>query len=148
MGLMDKLKAAKNAVTGGAASVSLEIGPAQRGQAVAMKITATAKANLKAKRVYILVRAVEEAMVEDYDTGRGRETVRGEHVSHQLEVEVAGETAMAEGETASWSAEVPLPMGVGPSYHGRIIRHVWRAQAGLDTPGNDPDSGWIEFTVN
>ena len=84
MGLMDKLKAAKNAVTGGAASVSLEIGEAKRGEVVNMKITAVAKANLSAKKVYILVRAVEEAAVEDYDTRRGRETVRCEYVSHEL----------------------------------------------------------------
>ena len=43
MGLMDKLKAAKNAVTGGAANVTLEIGDAVRGETVNMKITATAR---------------------------------------------------------------------------------------------------------
>jgi hypothetical protein len=148
MGLMDKLKAAKNAVTGGAANVTLEIGQAARGEVATMKITATAKANLNAKKVYIIVRAVEEAVVEDYDTGRGRETVRGEHVSHEMTVDVAGQTEMTEGQTQSWDAQVQLPAGAGSSYHGRIIRHVWKAQAGLDTVGNDPDSGWIEFTVN
>jgi hypothetical protein len=148
MGFFDKIKAAKNAITGGAANVSLEIGEGQRGQPVSLRITANAKANLDAKRVYVIVRALEEAVIENYQTGNGKETIREEEVAHEIKLDVAGATKMVEGENQIWEANVQLPMGAASTYRGKMIRHTWKAQAGLDTVGNDPDSGWVEFNVN
>ena len=62
MGLFDKLKAAVNFVSGGAATVSIEYSPttAVAGSPIKVKVTALASAEVKSKGIYIDLRAVEK----------------------------------------------------------------------------------------
>ncbi|MBI5935528.1 MAG: hypothetical protein HY867_17640 [Chloroflexi bacterium] len=56
------------------------------------------------------------------------------------------QTLNAKGEY-EWEGQVEFPKDVLPTYHGRNATHEIRILAGLDTKGNDPDSGWIVLPV-
>ncbi len=147
MGFLSNLK---NAVTGGAATVQVEVGQAVRGQAMPFRVHATAKADAQVNGVYLLVRAVESAELKDTDWEGGkahREIVRGRKVSWEQRVPVSGGGQLQNGQQYHWEGSVQLPANVGPSFQGHMIRHIWEVQAGLDMPGNDPDSGWVPVDV-
>lgn len=151
MGFLDKLKGLKNAVTGGAADVFAEVGEARPGGVVPVRVRAAAKADIKAKSVYVLVSATEEATVPNVEVARNggvhREAVHGEHQTFDVRVDLAGPQTLQNGQEYSWEGSFQLPPNVSPSFYGQTIKHAWYVQAGLDTFGNDPDSGWIEFRV-
>ncbi len=147
MGFFGKLK---NAVTGGIASVRLELPEARRGEPLLVRVLATAKSEGEIKAVYVKVRATERAEVRDTDFNEGeieREIVRGYRTSYEHKVEIAGGEQLEEGQEYSWEGEIQLPADVGPTFRGRMIEHRWEIQAGLDAFGNDPDSGWIDVEV-
>ena len=152
MGLWNKLKGAVSAVTGGAATVELEVGEATLGSDVEFRIIATAKADFEISGVYLLVRAIEEADVRDVDYdfddgGRRIEYVRGHHQSFDARFEVADGQALSADETYEWEGSFTIPDSENPSFDGEMISHTWQIQAGLDARGNDPDSGWLNFEV-
>ena len=67
MGFMDKLKAAAQAVTGGAAKVSIEYQPqvAFAGDTVTVKVTATsAGGEVKSKGIFVDIRGLEVVTVD------------------------------------------------------------------------------------
>jgi len=140
---MGFFKDLKNKVTGGAATVRVNIPSARRGQAVPVVVQATAKANGKVSAVYLLVRATENAELRN----SSNEKVSGSKVSYENRVMIAGAQELKEGETYSWEGSVELPASAHPTLRGTIIHHQWEVQAGLDMPGNDPDSGWQAFDV-
>ncbi|HJL14716.1 MAG TPA: hypothetical protein RMH99_03615 [Sandaracinaceae bacterium LLY-WYZ-13_1] len=147
MGFFSNLK---NAVTGGAATVQIEAGQAQRGQPVPVRVQATAKSDSEINGVYVLVRAIEQAEVRDTDFDDGeieREIVRGQRVSFEHRVDLGGPQELKEGESYTWEGEIPLPPDVGPTFRGHMICHEWEIQGGLDAFGNDPDSGWVNLEV-
>ncbi len=141
---MGFFKDLKNKVTGGAATVRVNVPSARRGQAVPVQIQATAKANGKVSAVYLLIRATENAQFKT----DGGEKVSGSKVSYDTRVSIAGAQELKEGETYNWEGIVELPTNSSPTLRGSIIDHTWEIQAGLDMPGNDPDSGWQAFDVS
>lgn len=151
MGLFDKIKNVKNAITGGGAEVTVEVGEVSPDGDLPIRITALAKADVKAKRVYVQVQSIEAAIVEDIDVYRDgravREQVEGQMITQDIHVDIAGECEIANGATEVWEGSIELPEDGAPSFYGHIIKHTWHIKAGLDTFGNDPDSGWIEFEV-
>lgn len=161
MGLMDKLKKMANAVTGGAAEVQVKLEAATMGKPFLVKVTTrVSDADLEIKRAYILIRAEEETRVKNVPKiaeGDIRETEtppipQPEHEVYEVEtyrteIEVTGGETLAAGQEYTWTAEITIPEGNLPTYRGHNCSHVWALQAGLDTFGNDPDSGWVEFAV-
>ena len=139
---MGFFKDLKNKVTGGAATVNVQVGSARRGQAMPVQIQATAKANGKVNAVYILVRATESC-----EWKNGNEKVGNSQTSFETRIQVAGPQDIQEGQTYNFEGLVELPMTVNASLRGGLIQHSWELQAGLDMPGNDPDSGWTKFEV-
>jgi hypothetical protein len=133
----------KNKVTGGAATVRVNVPTARRGQQVPVKVQATAKANGKVSAVYLLVRATENAEFK----AEG-EKVKGSKVSFETRVNIAGAQEIQQGQTYDWDGLLELPINTNPTLRGSIIDHTWEIQAGLDMPGNDPDSGWQSFEVS
>jgi hypothetical protein len=147
MGFFSNLK---NAVTGGAATVTLQAAPARRGQASAVHIQAVAKADGQVNNVYLLVRAVEEAQVTDTDYSDGKtrnETVHGRKVSFETKIQIAGAMQIKQGQTYDFEGMIQIPPNANPSFRGSMIKHTWEVQAGLDMTGNDPDSGWQAIEV-
>ncbi len=51
------------------------------------------------------------------------------------------------GQVYNWEGVIELPGNTNPSLSGKLIDHKWEIQAGLDMPGNDPDSGWQTLSV-
>ncbi|MCA9565467.1 MAG: hypothetical protein KC561_18345 [Myxococcales bacterium] len=150
MGLFDKLKGMKNAVTGGGAKVTIEVGQGTRGQDIPVVVRAVGKANFQITSVYLLVRGMERIEIKDTDWDDGRkttETIRKTHATFEQRFEVAGAQTIEDGGEYAWEAVFQVPDTAFPSIKGRYIEHVWQVQAGLDAKGNDPDSGWLELHV-
>jgi hypothetical protein len=140
---MGFFKDLKNKVTGGGATVRVNVPSAQRGRATPVQVQATAKTNGKVAAVYLLIRATETAQFKT----DGGDKVSGSKQSYETRVSIAGAQEIKEGETYTWDGVIELPSSSNPSLRGGIIDHVWEIQAGLDMPGNDPDSGWQSFDV-
>ena len=154
MGFFDKIKSAVNVVTGGSADVTMEFVEANFGENLVVKVTAIAKADCKLDKVYVKVRGIEELEVRDEDyvdvdddgyreritefINRSTTTFEGEHT-------ISGPQELEEGNTYEWEAEIPMPEGLQPEYHGHNCHHSYIAFAGLDMFGNDPDSGWLSI---
>lgn len=140
---MGFFKDLKNKITGGAATVRVSVPASRRGASIPVQVQAQAKANGKVSAVYLLVRATENASFKDSNN----EKVSGSKVSYENRVMIAGAQDLKEGETYNWEGQFELPPNANPTLRGAIIDHTWEVQAGLDMPGNDPDSGWQSFDV-
>ena len=148
MGFMDKLKSAKNFVTGGGAEVQVAVEGASLTQPFTVNVWArTTEGEMPINRCYIRVRANERAVVRKVETQTGKRDLHADAVTCDLSVDLCGAgTLTTEG--AQFSAQVTLPAGSLPSYNGRNAQHEYKVCAYLDKAGNDPDSGWVTFQVN
>jgi len=133
----------KNKVTGGGATVRLQVSGVRRGAASPVQVQAQAKANGKVSAVYILVRATETASWK----GENNSTVSNSKVSYENKIQIGGAFELKEGQTYDFQGQIELPHNVNPTLNGSLINHTWEVQAGLDMPGNDPDSGWQKIDV-
>lgn len=154
MGLWDKIKQAKNFITGGAADVGLEVhaDSIRRGQDFTVRVTAQLHdQDLNVARVYVVVRGQEtvRAHDRDYHDGRTRsETVRNTTTTFSQELNVADACTLKAGQHYDWTARVSIPVSHNPTYNGQNAWHEYEISAGLDVPGNDPDSKWVKVHVD
>ncbi len=151
MGLLDKLKSVKNSITGGGATVQVEIAEGELGRPLPVVVRARAETKLSVRRVYLELSSEEHAtatyLERERDGDLDREHARSSYERVNLEIDLAGAQQLEEGGEYTWEGEITLPGDALPSFYGNIIQHLWHARAGLDTSGNDPDSGWVEFEV-
>ena len=149
MGFLDKIKSAKNMMTGGGAKVQIQIpGDACRGQAVPVMVRAqVAGAPLKVTKVYIKVRARENVNFTLNNKGE-KIHIDEDHETFTQEFAVTGPLELEAESQHEWPAEIQLPVSSQASYRGHNSNHVWEFQAALDVKGNDPDSGWQELPVS
>jgi len=153
MGLWDKIKQAKNFVTGGGADVSImfEQSEVKLGEPFKVKVSAVVKdANLKMAKAYIKIRGREtvEAKDRDYENGRTKtENVRNHADTWKHEIPIGQAAELEANGSYDWEAELTIPASNNPTYRGRNAWHEYEVFAGLDVPGNDPDSGWQQITV-
>lgn len=154
MGFLDKIKAMKNAVTGGSAKVFLDVDELSFDSPFKITVRAqTNDASVKVNRVYVKVQGLEEIQVPDIDVmydgdgdaQRRVETVRASYKTIDIEVTVAEGQELEANQSYEWETEIELPSSAQSVYKGKFCRHTYRAFAGLDCFGNDPDSGWIEL---
>lgn len=154
MGLFNKIKAMKNAVTGGAATITLDTEGFSLTETFKITIKAQTKdASVKVDKVYLRIHGFEEIEVPDVDviydeddnTHRRIETVYASHTTVELEITAANAQELEPNQSYEWEVEVKLPEHAPAIYHGQYCQHVYRAFAGLDCFGNDPDSGWVEL---
>jgi hypothetical protein len=148
MGLFSNIK---NAITGGAAAVTLTMpAGAKRGEAFAVTINATAKGSGNVKSVYLLVRAIETAEVDHQVTVNGQsrtEKVHGSKTTYETKMAIAPAFSLTEGQAYTWGGTVTLPATSNPTFKGQMVKHTWELEAGLEMTGNDPDSGWKPLDV-
>jgi hypothetical protein len=156
MGLFDKLKSIKNAVTGGAAKVYVDVSGENMKEPFSVTVRAQSTGgDVKYDRVYLKVEGIEQVEVpdvdvvydEDGDSHRKREIVGARHTSFESDYTVASAGVIAENGQEEWTIEVELPSNALPVFRGRYTRHYYRVFAGLDCFGNDPDSGWVELNL-
>lgn len=134
---MGLLNSVKNFITGGGAEVVVTIdNPVIEGtELLKLSISATAKEDtLAIKKVYVEVKAEEKSANTKnlYNTS----------------IELDNNVQLSAGESKSWKCEVPIPEDIPATFFGRHSSMQWYINAGLDVPGNDPDSGWQKFIVN
>ena len=141
-----------NKISGGAACVFLEFDDPALGEAFQGKITATGSdSDLKIAKVYLKVRSIEKVVVRDYDIemdGSSRvEDVHGQEIMFNDEFVISDAQTLKANQTYEWTTNLTLPDDALPTYLGKNAWHEWEFFAGLDAPGNDPDSGWIKVEL-
>ena len=154
MGFFNKLK---NFVTGGGAKVTVEaIEPALGGPFQVRIHAAVEDAEVAIKQVYLKVASLETVVIKDVEIARiidekmetVREDIEKTTTVHDQKIEVAGEQVLNANEEYDWETTVTLPGNALPSFVGMTAKHEWKILAGLDTSGNDPDSGWVVIDLN
>ena len=161
MGFFDKIKSVGRMITGGGATVHLEVGEATLGEPIPVRVKALiADSDLKIDAVYIRIRGEEIVKVDEKDLvssirskiqdfaadGRLDDVIFREE-TYSTRVNISGPEVLNMEDTIEWEGEIELPAGALPSYTGRRCEHRWQIFAGLDAPGNDPDSGWIDLQI-
>lgn len=151
MGIFDKIKQAKNFITGGGAKLYVEQLSSEASN-VTCKITChVADADINVSRVYLQIRAEERIELLDYDFDieghRHRERIEREVITYEHEMEIGEGQTMEANSNHEWEVTIPVPENVAGTYQGVHATHVWEVLAALDKSGNDPDSGWQEIEV-
>lgn len=149
MGFFDKLKSAVSAVTGGAATVTIEYGPlAFPSEAFGVRITATAKgAAIKGDGVFVDLKGVEEIRLRKGDDQALTEDLSMSRPTLEQAFQISGPFTMAANETKMFEGTVQLPPNAQPSFDGSICDHGWGIRGRLSMFGNDPDSGFQPIRV-
>jgi hypothetical protein len=150
MGFLDKIKSAKNFVTGGGADIELEVGHGEVGGSlpVTMRVRVGGAA-LDVQRVYVVIRGLETVRmtVRDHDDPGDRDRIHETAETFRQEVDIYSATQLEANSEHSWPFELTLPEDAQPSYYGQHATHEWQLQAALDVRGNDPDSGWVAVHI-
>ena len=102
---------------------------------------------LQVNRVYVQLNGHETVVVHNvrHEKFTRDETEYSNTFDQEFNI-AAEQTLNAKGEY-EWEGQVEFPKNVLPTYRGRNATHELRILAGLDTKGNDPDSGWIVLAV-
>jgi len=109
---------------------------------------------VKIDRVYLKIKGEEKVEVQNTDLYRNQnskhinytETVRASYITVERDLTVADAQELEANSPYEWTCKIELPADAPPVYRGVICKHTYYLQAGLDCFGNDPDSGWIEFS--
>lgn len=150
MGFLDKLKGAVNAVTGGAAKVTMEYQPQMGfpGQMVQVRITATSTgAEVKSKGIFVDLRAVEHIYIKGGTVVGVSTEVRASVPTFEQAIQIAPEFVLPPGQTMTFDGAIQIPPGVQPSYEGPHAEHAWEIRGRVEAFGNDPDTGFLPFAV-
>jgi hypothetical protein len=146
MGFFDKLKGAVNAVTGGAATVTIEaLQPAVAGQSTQVRVSATSTGGeVKSKGIFVDVKGVEEVNIVDPNT---KQKVSQSKASIEQTFQIAPAFVLGAKEAKSFEGTIQLPASAMPSFRGALAQHVYYIRGRVEAFGNDPDSGWQPLTV-
>ena len=156
MSLWKKVKSVKNMVTGGAAELDIEItSEPLLGQHFTVLVTAVVKQDsLNAKAVYLKIRGSERIHAEgveiEYEDGEQeveRTVVNKTTITFEDTLSIAINETLSEGQTYEWEFEVLMSDELNGTYNGTHAWHNYQMLAGLDAPGNDPDTNWLEFEI-
>jgi len=150
MGLFDKLKGAMNAVTGGAAKVTIQYQPPGGfpGDTVQVRITATSTGGeVKSGGVFVDLRSVEKVHVPAHSHANVQVDVHLDHETFKQSFQVAPPFVLGAGQTSLFEGAVQIPPTAQPTYQGRHAQHAWEIRGRVEAFGNDPDSGYQPFMV-
>ena len=155
MGIFNKLI---NYMTGFSAEVGVEIDNANLKAPFPVGIKAKVlQDDLNMEKVYMHIRCREEKLADFHIKSKEPETDNEKILREMQEwdkntiykkvIEVAPKGVLKSGKSYDWTVSVDITDASKPSRkeENHVIR--WEVWAGIDVPGNDPDSGWIEFEV-
>ncbi len=145
-------------VTGGSAEVEIDLKEATLNKPFSVKVTAKGlHNNVDIDRVYLLIRCREGKIIEfkatDNQPLTDNEKILNEmkewdvDTVAEMDHTVSGKEELKKGKNYEWSSIVDLSKYDKVSVSGEKHFVKWEVQAGLDVPGNDPDSGWQEFKM-
>lgn len=154
MGIFSKIK---NYITGGAAEVAVvfENDLVRPEDKLRLFVTASAKDDCKIKKVYLHIKCEETYKKRETTTttdSNGNTTTTSRDVTKYYshftkELVLAEDILLRKDSEEKWLAEFEIPVDALPSFKGKDCHMAWKVFAGLDMPGNDPDSGWVSFYV-
>lgn len=147
MGFFDKLKSVVNAVTGGAARVTIQLQQSCvfPGETVEVKITATSTgAEVQSKGAYVDVFAEERVSFRDDNT---KEEISKAKTTTQQTIQIAPAFVLAPNETKSFEGSFHFPAEVLPTFEGTLCQHRCQIRGRIEAFGNDPDSGYQVINV-
>ena len=154
MGIFDKVKSFATKLTGGSAKVFVESDPIKFGEPFTVRIKAIVKEEaISIDRVYLNIEGLEEVRINHVgvhhnhqgNSQTSTQNIYETHRTYQNQITVQDKMNLASTMTYDWITEIELPSSAQPVYLGKYARHTYRIKAGLDMPGNDPDSGWVEL---
>ncbi len=146
MGLLDKVKGALHAVTGGSTTVQFMFGPQILfpGEQVQIGISATSTGNqVQSKGVFIDLAGTE--LIDFTDANDNH--IRHQERTFYREIQGAAPFVLAPGETKQFQITLLVPMELRPTFQGQLCRHQWQIRGRIEAFGNDPDTGWIDTRV-
>jgi len=149
MGVLDKLKGATQAMTGGAAKVSIEY-PLQTvfpNEPMPIRVTVVSSGGpLKSKGV--VVDLVAEEKVSGNDNARCprcgnafKAPFNEARKTFEQSFPIGSAFELQPGETRVFEASLPVPSGAQPTFSGAMGHHDWKIRGRVQSFGNDPDSG-------
>lgn len=156
MSLWKKVKSVKNMVTGGAAELDLEIiSEPILGQHFTVLVKAVVKQDsLNAKAVYLKIRGNERIHAEgveiEYEDGEReveRTVVNKNTVTFQETITINLDQPLSSDQSYEWEFDVFMSDELNGTYNGTHAWHNYQMLAGLDAPGNDPDTNWLDFEI-
>lgn len=152
MGLFSGLK---NFLTGGAAELRLEPMEIKVGQTSAVRVKVLVKdSDVKSKELYLYLRS--EVTCNDYkvewkDKNEDKKFDKIEITSQRITTTVKQEKFTLDqsplyrkGSDVLVEKGIQIPNDMSPSISGML---QWKALAGIDASGNDPDSGWSDVNI-
>ncbi len=134
---MGLFKNVANFVTGGAAEVQVSLVNPVLGDEHVLTASINVKPTgdtIHAKRLYLIVQAVEES------------STANQLFSEEYIIEEG--LQVNSGDQKEWTYEINLPSHVSPTYLAKHFSVKWMIKAALDMPGIDPNSGWQPFVLN
>jgi len=156
MGVLDKLKSATQAMTGGAAKVSIEY-PLQTvfpGEPLNVRVTVVSNAGGEVKSQGVFVDLLATEHVSGSESARCPRCgnnfttpVREAKKTFEQSFPIASAMVLAAGQNQTFEAMIQIPGGAQPSYAGPQTHHDWKIRGRLQTFGNDPDSGFQAIRV-
>lgn len=149
MGFFDKLKGAVAAVTGGAATVTMEFQPiAFPGDTIGVRITATAKSNaIKGDGIFVDIQGVEEIRLRKDDAEQLTGDLSISRNTLDRSFQISGPFQVGANETQQWEGTIQMPANAQPTFDGSICDHGWGIRGRLAMFGNDPDTGFLPIRV-
>ena len=155
MGVFDKLKSATQAMTGGAAKVSIAY-PLQAvfpNEGMNVRITVVSSGGeVKSQGVFVDLLATEHVSGSENARcprcGNNFSTpVREAKKTFEQSFPVASAFVLAPGQSQTFEAQIQVPGGAQPSYAGPQVHHDWKIRGRMQSFGNDPDSGFQALRV-
>lgn len=164
MGFWNKLKQGFTQMTGGGGNMQLQVQNPQvkRGENLNVTIILNSTSQLSGKSVNLEVGGQEtiKFQVPMQSTTSAAAGAQGAPISTQMQDQTktsqtyhnavvvdASPVNMHEGESKQYTASIPIPATVQPTYVGTDAKHEWRVRAFLDVPmGADIDED-AEITV-
>lgn len=150
MGFFDKLKSAVNAATGGGGKVTISYEPQtiHAGETVSVRITATSTGSeIKSKGAYVDVRHVEHISLSKNDHLTLQNDVTATKTVFEQEFPLGTPFVLAANETKVFEGTFTMPANMPPTYRGHWANSVWEIRGRIEATGNDPDSGFLPFTL-
>ncbi len=154
MGIMDKLKSAGKALTGGQADISIEYPtqPILRGQPFKVKITVRSTGGeVKSGGIYVDLMAQEIGNL----SGNGRCATCQQSVHAPVKIHkhtfdqqftIGPAFVLGANETKVFDGQITIPTNYQGTYQGSI-NHNWQIRGRMEAFGNDPDTGFQTLIV-
>lgn len=144
-------------ITGGGAKVSLSVGEPSLSQPFPVTVSVVVEdADIKIAKVYVRIVAEENVRIHNVEVPRKgpndtieviRETITGSTTGCDMTFDIAPAQTLSAKSNHEFTGVLRLPPNSLPSFNGINAQYRWRAMAGLDVSGNDPDSGWQDLDV-